>query len=189
MKIKFLRPFRLYNPIGDAFIRDEGTVEDMGKEDYARWLIDNGFAEEVKESGWWRPEKGEAYYFLSNVGEVIAEPWLSSEVDEFRYLVGNVFKTKVAAERYRDYLKAIATVRQDEGVLAPEQIRDEYCDSYIHYIGVRQNGYLVVNCISVESDTIIASAIYFDTYKHAQASLDKHPDEWKIIANYDWGRG
>lgn len=47
MKIKFLRPFRLYNPIGDDMTMDEGAIDNMEKEDYAQWLIDNGFAEEV----------------------------------------------------------------------------------------------------------------------------------------------
>lgn len=188
MKIKFTKEYRAMKENDICNIYNVGMVWEDVPPTSAQWLIDNGFAEEVKESGWWRPEIGEDYYFLSNVGEVIAEPWLGSEVDEFRYLVGNCFKTKDATERYRDYLKAIATVRQDDGVLTPAQIRDEYCDSYIHYIGVRQNGQLVVNCISVESGTIIASAIYFDTYKHAKASLDKHSDEWKIIANYDWSR-
>lgn len=33
MKIKFLKPFRLYNPIGDDMMMDEGTIETMEKED------------------------------------------------------------------------------------------------------------------------------------------------------------
>ena len=33
MKIKFLKPFRLYNPIGEDMTMDEGTVENMEIED------------------------------------------------------------------------------------------------------------------------------------------------------------
>ena len=188
MKIKYLRPFRLYNPIGDAFIRDEGTVEDMGKEDYACWLIDNGFAEEVKESGWWKPKKGNGYHFLSNAGETIGEPWLDSEVDEFRYLVGNCFKTKDATERYRDYLKAIATVRQDEGVLTPEQVEQAEEWDCFWYVALAKDGRLEVRSFDDRLCHRDVGAILFDDIKHARDSLDSHPDEWKIIANYDWSR-
>ena len=121
--------------------------------------------DEVKESSWWKPQKSEKYYFLSNVGEVIDEPWLGSEVDEFRYSVGNCFKTKTAAERYKEYLKAIATIHQDEGVLTPEQI----------------------NGLERKEESPLG-AIVFGTREHAEASLKKHLDEWKIIANYDWSR-
>ena len=139
--------------------------------------------EEVKESGWWKPKSDEKYYFLSNVGEVIDEPWLGNWADKFRYLVGNCFKTKDAAERYRDYLEAITTVRQDEGVLTPEQAAENGYAYYIHahyVMGLRVHG--------VDSDYISVGAVLFDTREHAQASLDNHPDEWKIIANYDWSR-
>lgn len=193
MKIKYLRPFRLYNPIGDALIRDEGTVEDMGKEDYAKWLIDNGFAEEVKESSWWKPKIGEDYYFLSNVGEVFAEPWLGSEVDEFRYSMGNCFKTKDAGTRWRDYLKAIATVRQDEGVLTPGQIYGLGEGSgqvyHIGHVGKENGEKLLGSCaMDLYGTWAPAGAILFDTEEHADASLNNHKEEWKIIASYDWSR-
>lgn len=184
MKIKFIKPFRLYNPIGDDMMMGEGTVETMEKEDYARWLIDNGFAEEVKESGWWKPSDGEEYYLVSyydGIGAAIFEP--ESELDCGAISMGNCFKTKAAAGRYRDYLKAIATVRQDEGVLTPEQAAK---NRYIYYICTHNEFGLVVH--GFNADYVSVSTVLFDTREHAQASRDKHPDEWKIIANYDWSR-
>ena len=193
MKIKFLRPFRLYNPIGDDMMMDEGSIENMEKEDYAKWLIDNGFAEEVNKSGWWKPESYEKYYFLSNVGEVIDEAWLGAGVDEFRYSVGNCFKTKKAAERYWGYLKAIATVRQDEGVLTPMQIngliKNEDLAYYVGYMGNRGNGEVLCGCtMSFEDCWMPVGAILFDSEVHADRSLRNHPDEWKTIVNYDWSQ-
>ena len=189
MKIKFIKEFR-----GPGFITKVGetadskdAVEPAEARGWYKWLIDAGFAEEVKESGWWKPKKGEDYYFLSNVGEVIAEPCLNSEVDEFRYLVGNCFKTKDAAVRWRDYLKAVATVRQDEGVLTLKQIRDVFIKHY-RWVFIIIND--IVRCRKYVADTrlIRPGDVCFDTKEHAQASLDKHPDEWKTIANYDWSR-
>ena len=188
MKIKFIKPFRLYNPVGDDVMMGEGAIENV-KEDYAEWLIDNGFAEEVKESGWWKPKFGEVYYFLDGYGKACVQPWLNDELDEYRYSIGECFKTEKAAERYRDYLKAIATVRQDEGVMTPKEVEsaersngDVWCISY-----TLDRGLFAYTCRLDVVPTRVGT-IYFDTSEHAQDSLDKHPDEWKIIANYDWSR-
>lgn len=191
MKIKFLKPFRFIGNNPDDGSDDTvpvGHVVDLENDESTQWLIDNGFAEEVKDTDWWKPKKKERYYFVTLNGAVVNAIWFGTDIDWGKLIMGYVFKTENAAYRYRDYLKAITAVRQDKGVLTPEQICDEHCDGYIHYIGVRQNGCLVVDCISVERGTAIASAIYFDTYKHAKASLNKHSNEWEIIANYDWSR-
>ena len=186
MKIKFLKPFRLYNPVGDDVMMGEGTVENI-KEDYAEWLIDNGFAKEVIESGWWKPKLDEMYYFLDGYGEARVQPWLNDELDEYRYSMGECFKTEKAAEAWRGYLEAVATVRQDEGVLTPEQAAKSYTG---YYVCINESSQLRTDlwAFNDEINRMPASMILFDAFEHAQDSLDNHPDEWKIIANYDWSR-
>lgn len=189
MKIKFLKPFRLYNPIGDDMILDEGAIESMEKEDYAQWLINNGFAEEVKESGWWRPERDEHYYYVTLNGAVERATWFGTDIDWGRLRMGYVFKTENAAYRYRDYLKAIATVRQDEGMLTTEQVNELIKNEDLAYYVGRGNGGTLLGCtMSFEDCWMPVGVILFDSEKHADRSLRKHPDEWKIIANYDWSR-
>lgn len=188
MKIKFLKDYR-YPGGGYSNKGDVRTFEDA---EFAKWAIDNGFAEEVKESGWWRPKLGEEYYTLYSDGLVVSCTWDGCSVDENRFLNGMCFKTGDAAECCRDYLKAVTTVRQDEGALTPEKIVKAqisnipevvWCASYDEdsepVVGRQHIGYRYP----------AAGGIYFDTKEHAQASLDNHPDEWKIIANYDWSRG
>lgn len=184
MKIKFLKDYR-YPGGGYSNKGDVQTFEDA---EFAKWAIDNGFAEEVKESGRWKPKFGEAYFFLNSTGEINVEPWLSYKSDEYRYSMGECFKTEKAAEAWRGYRIAITTVRQDEGVLTPEEIRDVSWAQPIPYVGVSLDNELGVCQKNVEDEVVIASAIYFDTKEHAQASLDEHWSEWKIIANYDWSR-
>ena len=192
MKIKFIKPFRLYNPIGDDMMMGEGAIENV-KEDYAQWLIDNGFAEEVKESGWWKPKFGEVYYFLDGYGKACVQPWLNDELDEYRYSMGECFKTEKAAEAWRDYRTAVATVRQDEGVIDLQGIGEEYeaednkYDDFCVYT-VAFDLYLRKLVVTDADEYISANAIWFEDKEYAQASRDKHPDEWKIIANYDWSR-
>ena len=188
MKIKFLKPFRLYNPVGDDTMMGEGAIENV-KDDYAEWLIDNGFAEEVKESGWWKPKNGENYYFIDGDGTILYDKYKDTFYNKYRVSVGNCFKTYFAADKCRDYWEAIATVRQDEGVLTPKEVEsaersngDVWCISY-----TLDRGLFAYTCRLDVVPTRVGT-IYFDTSEHAQDSLDKHPDEWKIIANYDWSR-
>lgn len=190
MKIKFLKEYKFLRGFEndvkftttqifkDAII---DTVEDEVPDEDVQWLIDNGFAEEVKESGWWKPQSNEKYYYLAASGEVYIDSWVNGGLDELRYSMGVCFKTKEATKRWREYLKAIATVRQDEGVLTPEQAAN---NGYIYYICTHNEFGPVVHGFNYVS----VNTVLFDTKEHAQASLDKHPDEWKIIANYDWSR-
>ncbi len=155
---------------------------DMPKEQ-AQWLIDNGFAEEVKESGWWKPTRGDNYYFINGAGVITSTVWMDSSQDRVRYLMGNCFRTTEAADRFANYLNAVATVRQDEGVLTPEQAAE---NRYNYYICTHNEFGPVVH--GFNADYVSVNTVLFDTREHAQASRDKHQDEWEIIANYDWSR-
>lgn len=179
MKIKFLKDYR-YPGGGYSNKGDVQTFEDA---EFAKWAIDNGFAEEVKESGQWKPKFGEAYFFLNSTGKINVEPWLSDKSDEYRYSMGECFKTEKAAEAWRSYRIAIATVRQDEGVLTPEETAK---NRYNYYIWIHDEFGLEVH--GFNADYVSVNTVLFDTKEHAQASLDEHWNEWKIIANYDWSR-
>ena len=188
MKIKFLKPFRLYNPVGDDMMMGEGAIENM-KEDYAEWLIDNGFAKEVIESGWWKPKNGETYYFIDGDGTILYDKYKDTFYNKCRVSVGNCFKTYFAADKCRDYWEAIATVRQDEGVMTPKEVESaDSCGGTVWCITYTfDSGFFVHTChLAMVCPQI--GAIYFNSRGYAQASLDKHQDEWKIIANFDWSR-
>ena len=194
MKIKFIKEYRAigdFGTPGKAIIARSSigdTADNLDEED-AQWLIDNGFAEEVKEPGGWKPKLNEKYFYVVSFGEVLSETWDDLEGERNKFSFGNVFKTEGAAERWRDYLQAIATVRQDEGVLTPEQLQEkERDDKKVVFIGYDSMGHLAINSIGLFSYDIIINAILFDNETHAQASLDNHLGEWKIIADYDWSR-
>ena len=196
MKIKFLKPFRFIgnNPDdGSDSTIPVGHVVDLENDESTQWLINNGFAEEVKESGWWKPKYGEKYFYIGNDGSVYHCVWINDLTYNARLKLGSVFKTEEAAMRCRDYWEAIATVRQDEGVLTPKQvnelIKDEGLAYYVGYMGNRGNGEVLCGCaMSFDECWMPVGAILFDSDAHADRSLDNHPDEWKIIVNYDWSR-
>ena len=185
MKIKFIKEYVAVAPdtnLGIVHRYRVGETKEI-KGYTAQWLIDNGFAEEVLESGWWKPEHGEEYWGINSDGCAFRDRWLKYSQDRIRMAMGNCFKTKAAAERYRDYLEALATVRQDKGVLTPEQAAE---NRYNYYICIHNEFGLVVH--GFNADYVSVNTVLFDTREHAQASRDNHPDEWKIIANYDWSR-
>ena len=186
MKIKFLKDYR-YPGGGYSNKGDVRTFEDA---EFAKWAIDNGFAEEVKESGWWRPEEDERYHFIDNNGDAETDRWCGTcVVDTDRFAIGNCFKTAGAAERWRDYLKSIATVRQDEGVLTPEQVNELIKNEDLAYYVGRGNGETLCGCtMDFEDCWMPVGVILFDSEEHVDRSLRKHPDEWKIVVNYDWSR-
>lgn len=197
MKIKFIKEYRAFQDFEGSFeasnIYEVGEIKNVTSES-ARWLIDNGFAEEVKESGWWKPKYGDKYYFIDDSGYIKCDTWDNSFWEVDRYKMGNVFKTEEAVKRYRDYWEAIATVRQDEGVLTPEQvnelIKDEGLAYYVGYMVNRDNEKVLCGCTMDFCECWMpVGVILFDSEAHADRSLRKHPDEWKIIVNYDWSRG
>ena len=130
------------------------------------------------------PRTDDVFWSVSSDGNSFTSTWGNDGYDKGRMAIGNVFKTKESAERYRDYLKAIATVRQDEGVLIPDDVRKTLArDGTVYTVGI--------NCkmLSVEHlYNTSAGAIYFDTGYNAKTSCDKHQDEWRTIADYDWSR-
>lgn len=81
---------------------------------------------------------------------------------------------------------AEATVRQDEGVLTLDDLKHYRAENIFAYgIGVDSFSKCL---IEVYEMLPLAGGIYFKSWDYARASLNKHPDEWKIIANYDWSR-
>lgn len=186
MKIKFIKEYVAVAPdtnLGIVHRYRFGEVEEI-KDYTAQWLIDNGFAEEVKELDWKKPNRGDSYYFINGAGVITSTVWMDNSQDGVRYLMGNYFRTTEAAKRYGKYLQAVTTVRQDEGVLTPDDVRKTLArDGTVYTIGINRT-MLSVNRFYNTS----AGAIYFDTGYNAKTSLNEHQDEWKIIVNYDWSR-
>lgn len=52
----------------------------------------------------WRAEKGEKYYFLSDLGEILSANDCRDKTDNFLYNTDNYFKTEEGAEEYRKKL-------------------------------------------------------------------------------------
>lgn len=191
MKIKFIKEYVSVDPATKSgIIHRLGEIEEI-KDYTAQWLIDNGFAEKVEEvKGGWRPEEDDTYYCIRGDidmfmrDEVARYSWYDDDDDQYRYSIGNVFKTEKSARRFIDYLKAVETVRHDEGFMKPSRKINYSPCGYGVYRGFGKS------IIAEVSDTTVsAGEFYFDTHEHAKASVEAHQPEWQTILNYDWSKG
>lgn len=49
----------------------------------------------------WKPEYNETYYFIASDRDICHVHWRNDEVDNWRYLIGNIFKTEQEAEEHK----------------------------------------------------------------------------------------
>lgn len=180
MKIKFIKDYASVDPATNSgILHGFGETEEI-TEYTAQWLIDNGFAEKIEER-WPRPD--DKYWLVDTDGDIVCVKWENDEQDDRLKAIGNVFKTEKSAQRFADYLKAVETIRHDEGFMKQSRKIDYVPCGY----GLYQD-----HSKSIVPSTVDCSAhageFYFDTYAHAQASLDKHRDEWQTILDYDWSK-
>lgn len=183
MKIKFIKEYLSLKEDDICDVYGVGMVWEDVPVTSAQWLIDNGFAEEVKESSLWEPEYGKKHYWLDSGGCVSASDWTHTGFDAWRYDIGNVFKTYDAAERYRGYLEAVAAVRHDEGFMKISRKVNYSPCGYGVYRGLGKS--IIAKVLDV---TVSAGEFYFDTYEHAKASVEAHQSEWQTILDYDWSK-
>lgn len=196
MKIKFIKEYVAFYDFDGEFEASNsykvGKIKDVTNES-AQWLINNGFAKEVKEPGGWKPKYCEKYFYIGHDGVVYPCTWKNDELDNGRLELGLIFKTEKAGVYYRDYLEAVVIVKQDEGVIDLQEIGEKYetednkYDDFCVYT-VAFDLYLRKLVVIDSDEYISANAIWFEDKECAQSSLDNHPDEWKTIVNYDWGR-
>ena len=137
-------------------------------EDFDEWF------EEVEEL--------KTFFLINNVLSEVVEHNIKYYKDwqiENLKSVGNYFETREEAEKYLEYLKAKAIIKQDAKGFKPDwQNADEerYCgkwdfDDEIPHISI-------LNIFK-------APQIYFKSKKDIQESFKKHPEEWKAYLTYE----
>lgn len=93
--------------------------------------------------------------------------------------VDNYFETEEEAEKYLEYLKAKAIIKQDTKGFKPDWSDDEQPKHY---------GYCHAESKRLWRDvehTEKGSTIYFKSVKDIEESLDSHPEEWKVYLTYE----
>jgi hypothetical protein len=119
------------------------------------------------------------YYLITDDGFVDFVLSDNHKTTMRRKAIGNCFETKEEAEKYLEYLKAKAIIKEDTKGFKPdwnnlEQIRFYGRWDFQFKIPFRGTSF-------TQKDT----TIYFKTVEDIEESFEKHPKEWKIYLTYE----
>lgn len=141
--------------------------------------FDEWFEEIPEKHERWRGGRGDDYYFINDEGVVCHEIDTNDGMDNYRYNIGNYFKTEAEAESYKKYLTARQVLLDDAegGKFVPGSSNNWY------------NSY----CLCLEAWSTFSSwyyypgAIYFKSEEALIKSLKEHKDQWEIVRKYEMG--
>lgn len=147
------------------------------------WLavsdIDNfdEWFEEIKEPKRWRAEGGGKYWYLDDCGVVLSNEEWGDDTDDFRYRIGNYFKTEAEAEAYKEYLIARQVLLDDAEGGKYSYSEENWCtySKYTH------------EWTGFDNDIYHPGMIYFRTGEALRKSLEEHKEQWQIVCKYEMG--
>ena len=141
--------------------------------------FDEWFEEIPEKQERWRGERGDSYYFIDDEGAIRHEIDTNDGMDNYRYNIGNYFKTEAEAESYKKYLTARQVLLDDaEGGKCIE-----YGKNWHAYYDTITKTYHPVHSISY----FYPGIIYFRTEEALEKSLKEHEEQWKTVRKYEMG--
>lgn len=99
--------------------------------------------------------------------------------------VGNYFETREEAEKYLEYLKAKAIIKQDTKGFKPNWNDTKQIKYSCSYDEDRFTGYGCVKPVIEKTSTKMGALIYFKSEEDIKESLEKHPEEWREYLFYE----
>lgn len=152
---------------------------------FSPWVIvrdinnfDEWFEEIPEKYERWRGKLGETYWFLSDNGSLYFKTEDNNKIDNYRYRVGNYFKTIEEARTYKKYLLARQTILDDaEG---GKFIQGE--ENWGNFYGTIYDRWGALN-----GSIIHPGAIYFITRETCRKSFEEHREQWEIVRKYEMG--
>lgn len=141
--------------------------------------FDDWFEEIPEKYERWRGGRGDSYYFIDDEGAIRHEIDTNDGMDNYRYNIGNYFKTEAEAESYKKYLTARQVLLDDaEGGKCIE-----YGKNWHAYYDTITKTYHPVHSISY----FYPGIIYFRTEEALEKSLKEHEEQWKTVRKYEMG--
>lgn len=141
--------------------------------------FDEWFEEIPEKHERWRGGRGDSYYFIDDEGAIHHEIDINDGMDNYRYNIGNYFKTEAEAESYKKYLTARQVLLDDaEGGKCIE-----YGKNWHAYYDTITKTYHPVHSISY----FYPGIIYFRTEEALEKSLKEHEEQWKTVRKYEMG--
>lgn len=119
------------------------------------------------------------YYLITDDGYIDYTLADGHKTTMRRKAIGNCFETREEAEKYREYLKAKAIIKQDTKGFKPDW-KDIAEDKYYGFWDASAKKLDWIRISILQDDRI-----YFETKNDIKESFEKHPDEWKTYLTYE----
>ena len=118
----------------------------------------------------WKPERGEEYFAVEDVADVVPYTYCEDSIDEYNIQLGNCFRTKERAEQVTKKMRLLLRLEQLHDILCPDYVPDwnndgelkfclaHHCDDdcwFVDYFNVTQY-----------------PTVYFDTEENAQKAAE-----------------
>jgi len=136
--------------------------------------------EESKNERWRAKENGE-YYFVDDWGDVDYNYDAGFRPNNFRYDIGNYFKTEEEAKACKEYLLAKQVLLDD--AKGGKWAKDG--DNWYVYYNYDFDRWMTHR--DKFSNLQIIGVIYFRSEKNAVKSLKEHKEQWDIVRGYETG--
>lgn len=159
----------------------DGTIAFTNHPDFPRFN-----KKEVRMFPLWFEEikEPEQIYYVDNLGGYVSKID-KNQLDIFPTLIanlksiGNYFETEEEAEKYLEYLKAKAIIKQDAKGFKPDwknKTQAKYFGCWDSLMERKRFDY---------EYTFKNSEIYFQSEEDIKESFKKHPEEWKTYLTYE----
>lgn len=140
--------------------------------------------EEIPENKRWRGKLGETYWFLSDNGSLYFKTEDGSKIDNYRYRVGNYFKTIEEARAYKEYLLARQVLLDDAegGKWKRESNPWIECSNWYACCNGSLQEWVLDRSLSY-----CQGSIYFKNKEALRESPKIHKEQWEIVRKYEMG--
>ena len=95
------------------------------------------FLGKLEEPKPWKPERGEEYFAVEDVADVVPYTYCEDSIDEYNIQLGNCFRTKERAEQVTKKMRLLLRLEQLHDMLCPDYVPDYEDDdevkSYVYF--------------------------------------------------------
>lgn len=114
----------------------------------------------------WKPERGEEYFAVEDVADVVPYTYCEDSIDEYNIQLGNCFRTKERAEQVTKKMRLLLRLEQLHDMLCPDYVPDYEDDDEVKshvYFDHSLDRYDISYSTRRENPCMVA----FDTKKNA----------------------
>ena len=119
----------------------------------------------------WKPERGEEYFAVEDVADVVPYTYCEDSIDEYNIQLGNCFRTKERAEQVAKKIRLLLRLEQLHDMLCPDYVPDYEDDDevkYHVYFNHLQGKYNISCSTSRENPCMVA----FDTKENIEKAAE-----------------